>query len=73
MRKYFKFTTLCNHWKPFLFVMIMNIVGQCYDGWSISDMIKIDIILVAVGIFGTLISDWLQIKNNNSKDENSEE
>ncbi len=73
MRKYFKFTTFCNNWKLFLFIMITSIAGQYYDGWTVNQMIKSNIVIAVVAIFGSLVGDWLQIKNNNSKDENSEE
>ena len=73
MRKYFKFTTFCNNWKLFLFIMITSIAGQCYDGWTVNQMIKSNIVIAVVAIFGSLVGDWIQIKNNNSKDENSEE
>ena len=73
MRKYFKFTTFCNNWKLFLFIMITSIAGQYYDGWTVNQMIKSNIVIAVVAIFGSLVGDWLQIKNNNSKDENLEE
>ena len=73
MKKYFKFTTFCNNWKLFLFIMITSIAGQYYDGWTVNQMIKSNIVIAVVAIFGSLVGDWLQIKNNNSKDENSEE
>lgn len=72
-KKYFKFTKFRKDLKPFMLVMLIVIVCQCYDGWSIHEMIKTNIILVVVGIFGSLISDWIQIKNDNSKNSNSKE
>ena len=53
--------------------MITSIAGQYYDGWTVNQMIKSNIVIAVVAIFGSLVGDWLQIKNNNSKDENSEE
>lgn len=40
---------------------------------SISEIIITDLIMIALWIFSTLVIDWIRIKNNNSKDENSEE
>ena len=34
MRKYFKFIRFQKYWKPFILLLIMNIVCQCCDGWS---------------------------------------
>ena len=48
--------------------MIMNIVCQCCDGWSVYQIIKSNFIIVTT--FATLVIDWFQIKNENSKDRN---
>lgn len=73
MKKYFKFMKFRESFKSFIIIIIANIVGQCYAEWSISHMIKLDIIIALVWIFATLVVDWVQIKSKNSKDRNSKE
>ena len=73
MRKYFKFIKLKKSWRPFILLMIMNIIGQCYDEWSIYQIIKSNFIIMITWILGTLVIDWFQIKSENSKDRNSKE
>lgn len=72
MRKYFKFTTLCKRWKPFILLIIINIIGQYRKGWSIDDMIESSIIITTVWILGGLVIDWIMIirENYNSKNKN---
>ena len=72
MRKYFKFTTLRKRWKPFMLLIIINIVGQYLNKWSIDNMIESNIIVTIVWILGGLVIDWIIIirKNYNSKNKN---
>lgn len=72
MRKYFKFTTLRKRWKPFILLIIINIVGQYLNKWSIDNMIESNIIVTIVWILGGLVIDWIIIirKNYNSKNKN---
>lgn len=45
-------------------------MGQCYDKWSVDNIIITDIKLTIMFVFATLVIDWFQIKNENSKDRN---
>lgn len=51
--------------------MIIAIVGQCYNHMSVNAIIKADFIIVTMWIVGSLVFDWIQIKNDNAKDKNS--
>ena len=48
--------------------MIMNIICQCCDGWSVYQIIKSNFIIVTTWVLGTLVIDWVIMKNNNLKD-----
>ena len=72
IRKYFKFTTLLKRWKPFILLIIINIVRQYFNEWSIDNMIESNIIVTIVWILGGLVIDWIIIirENYNSKNKN---
>ena len=67
MKEYFKFMTLRKNLIPFILLMIFAIGVQLYGGgeWSIREMMISNFILVVTWVFGSLVSDWIQIKNNN--------
>ncbi len=67
MRKYFKFIRFQKYWKPFILLMIMNIVCQCCDGWSVYQIIKSNFIIVTTWVLGALVIDWIIMKYNNLK------
>lgn len=48
--------------------MAFIVVIQCYGGgeWSVRDIIIGDSIMTLMFIFGTLIVDWFQVKNNDN-------
>lgn len=68
MKKYFHFTKLKQNFILFLLLMIFFIAMQCYGGgeWSVREMIIGNSITIFMFIFGTLITDWFQMKNHDT-------
>ena len=70
IKKYFQFTHLKEQIHMGILFITIAAVGRWHDNCSIEYMIKSSFILVIAFVVGSLIADWIQIKNDKLEEQN---
>lgn len=69
MKKYFQFTGFRKNLWFFIAILVLSLIVQCFGhgDWTVREIIQTDVILSITFVLASLVSDWIEPKNNDAK------